>query len=235
MSLRFHGRGIANGRVVPLSDDHLNVITRQTSPNSLASPRATFYVRRSLLLALVLWTIPASAWSQLTDQQVARAIARGERLPDSSLCIGSNVAGEFSVCVQGPEQRIALEAAVAKQAHRRLRPEDVPADVRTPSWTVVIRPNPPALVDGRPVRAPHADDVTLQSRDNPATAMKPVKTVPIPMAWKNAVGLTLTSQGLTATFETDNLPEHDLEIVVTGDGGLERRYILSEGARQQIH
>jgi hypothetical protein len=193
------------------------------------------HLRRSLLLALVLWVIPASARSQLTDQQVARAIARGERLPDQSVCIGSDAAGGFSVCVQGPEQRIALEAAVARQAHRRLRPEDVSADVRMESWTVVVRPSPPALVDGRPVRAPRADAVTLQSRDNPGTAMKPVKTTPIPMSWKNAVGVTLSSQGLTATFETSNLPEHDLEVVVTGDGGLERRYALSEGARQQIH
>jgi hypothetical protein len=179
--------------------------------------------------------IPASAWSQLTDKEVARAIARGERLPDNSVCVGSDAPGEFNVCVQGPEQRIALAAAVARQAKRRLRPEEVPAEWRTASWTVVIRPNPPGLVDGRPVRAPRADAVRLQSRDHPDTATSPIKTEPVPMSWKNAVGVTLTGQGLTATFDTRNVPEHDLEIVVTGAGGLERRYMLSEAARQQIH
>jgi hypothetical protein len=192
-------------------------------------------VSGSLLVVLVLAGIPASAQKQLTDQQVSRAIARGEKQPDTSVCIGSDAAGEFSVCVQGPEQRIALAAAVAKQAHSRLRPEEVPGDWRTPSWTVVIRPNPPGLVDGRPVRAPRVEKAMLQSPDQPGTAMNPIKTAPIPMSWKNGVGLTVTGQGLTATFGTAGLPEHDLEVVVTGDGGLERRYILRDAARQQIH
>jgi hypothetical protein len=171
----------------------------------------------------------------LTDQQVARAISRGDKLPDRYVCIGSDAAGEFSVCVQGPEQRIGVAAMAARQAHRRLHPEDIPASVRAQSWTVVIRPNPPALIDGRPVRAPLAEDVTLQGRDQTGTAMKPVNTARLPVTWNNALGVTLTGQGLTATFETPALSEHDLEIVVGAEGGLERRYILSEGLRQRIH
>jgi hypothetical protein len=171
----------------------------------------------------------------LTDQQVGRAIARSDKLTDRYVCIGSDAAGEFSVCVQGPEQRIGVAAMAAKQAHRRLRPEDIPAAVRAQSWTVVIRPNPPALVDGRPVRAPLAESVTLQSRDQPDTAVKPVNSARFPVAWNNALGVTLTGQGLTATFETPALSEHDLQIVVGAEGGLERRYILSEGHRLRIH
>jgi hypothetical protein len=187
-----------------------------------------------LLLALVLRVHPAAAQTQLTDQQVARAIARGDRLADPYVCIGSNASGEFSVCVQGPEQRIGVAAAVAKRAHRRLRPADVPAAMRTQLWTIVIRPNPPAFVDGRPVRASRAEHVTVQARNQPGTAIEPADIATIPVAWNNAVGVTLTGQGLTATFVAANLPDHDLEIIVAGDEGPEHRYILSEGARQQI-
>jgi hypothetical protein len=65
--------------------------------------------------------------------------------------------------------------------------------------------------------------------------MKPVNTARVPVAWNNALGVTLTGQGLTATFEPPNPPEHDLQIVVGAEGGLERRYLLSAGAHQRIH
>jgi hypothetical protein len=57
----------------------------------------------------------------LDDKEVARAIDQANRLTDPTVCIGTNAAGEFSVCIQGPEQRIGAAALMAKRTRRRLR------------------------------------------------------------------------------------------------------------------
>jgi hypothetical protein len=186
-----------------------------------------------LLVAGLLVANAAPRQGSLTDPQVARAIDRANRLTEPYVCIGRTAAAEFSVCIQGPEQRIGLAAAVAKRAHRRFGPADASADLKALTWTIVVRPNQPALVDGRSVRTPLAEDLTLQFR-GVELSVRPLNAARIPVTWDNAVGVTLKGQGLTATFDASTLPAGDLDVVIMAEGDTERRYALSRSARAQI-
>ena len=187
-----------------------------------------------LFLATLLLVHAGQIQESLTDQQVARAIARADRLADPTVCVGRNVPEEFSVCIQGPEQRVSLAAALAKQARSRLRPADVSADLKARTWTIVVRPNRPGLVNGRPVRTPLAEDLTLQVRGRPEVSLGLLNTVRVPVSWDNAVGVELKGQGLTATLDASGLPTGDLDVVVIAEGGEQRRYVLSQSARARI-
>jgi hypothetical protein len=187
-----------------------------------------------LLVAGLLVANAAPRQGSLTDPQVARAIDRANRLTEPYVCIGRTAAAEFSVCIQGPEQRIGLAAAVAKRAHRRFGPADASADLKALTWTIVVRPNQPALVDGRSVRTPLAEDLTLQFRGRVELSVRPLNAARIPVTWDNAVGVTLKGQGLTATFDASTLPAGELDVVIMAEGGTERRYALSRSARAQI-
>jgi hypothetical protein len=187
-----------------------------------------------LFVAGLLVATAAPRQGSLTDQQVARAISRADRLSDPYVCVGRSAATEFSVCIQGPEQRIGLAATLAKRARRRFRPADASADLKARTWTIIVRPNQPALVNGRSVRTPLAEDLVLQPRGQAELSIRPVNAARIPVAWDNAVGVTLKGQGLTATFDASALPEGDLDVVIIAEGGTERRYVLSQSARAQI-
>lgn len=187
-----------------------------------------------VVVASLLVANAAPLQGPLTDQQVARAIDRADKLTNPYVCVGRAVAPEFLVCIQGPEQRVGLAAAVAKQAHRRLRPADVPADARAQTWTIVVRPSQPALVDGRPVRTPLAEDLTLQVHGHSEVLVRPVNAARTTVTWDNAIGVALKGQGLTATFDASMLPPGDLDVVIVEDGGTERRYLLAQSARGQI-
>jgi hypothetical protein len=171
----------------------------------------------------------------LTDQEVARAIARADRLPEQSVCVGRAAAGHYNVCFQGPEQRIGAAATLAKESRTRLRPADVSVDMKARTWTVVVRPNRPALVDGRPVRTPFAEDLTIKSIEQPEKSMRPRNLSRVAVTWDNAVGVELKGQGLTATIEPSELPGSDLDVIVTAAGGSEHRYVLSQASRDRIH
>jgi hypothetical protein len=187
-----------------------------------------------LFVAGLLVVSAAPLQGSLTDQQVARAIDRADKLTDPYVCVGRAAAGEFIVCIQGPEQRIGLAVALAKQAHRRFRPADASADLKAQTWTIVVRPNQPALVDGRSVRTPLAEDLTLQLRGHAESSVRPLNAARIPFAWDNAVGVTLKGQGITATFDASTLLAGDLDVVIMAEGGIERRYVLSQSVRAQI-
>jgi hypothetical protein len=171
----------------------------------------------------------------LTDQQVARAIARADRLPEQSVCVGRAAAGQYNVCFQGPEQRIGVAATLAKESRTRLRPADVSVDMKAMTWTVVVRPNRPALVDGRPVRTPFAQDLTIKSSEQPEQSVRLRNLARVSVAWDNAVGVELKGQGLTATIDPSELPGSDLDVIVTSAEGSEHRYVLSQGSRDRIH
>jgi hypothetical protein len=172
--------------------------------------------------------------STLSDQQVDRAIARADKLTDRNVCVGQTKAGEFSVCLQGPEQRIGVVATLAKQAHRRFRLADVTADLKAQTWTVVVRPGEPALIDGRPVRSPLAQDLSLELRGHPEVSLPHLNAVPVPVSWDNAIGVSLKGQGLRTTIDPSTLPGGDLDVVIITDGD-QRRYVLSQSSRAKIH
>src|SRR5262245_24148416 len=67
--------------------------------------------------------------AQLTDKEVSQAIDKGPKEKVPSVCVGKPVPGEFTVCFQGPEQRIGVAASMAKQAQRKLRPADIASDM----------------------------------------------------------------------------------------------------------
>jgi hypothetical protein len=187
-----------------------------------------------LFVAGLLLASAALIQGSLTDQQIARAIDRADRLTDPYVCVGLTRPAEFSVCIQGPQQRIGLAAALAKRAHRPFRPADASADLKARTWTIVVRPNQPALVDGRSVRTPLAEDLTLQLRGHAEVSVRSLNTAQIQVVWDNAVGMTLKGQGLTATFDASMLPAGDLDVVIAAEGGNERRYPLSRSARARI-
>jgi hypothetical protein len=175
-----------------------------------------------------------TADAQLSPREVSEAIGRARKATTPPVCLGRNVAGDFLVCIQGPEQRIEAAAVLAKQTHRRFRAEDVPDDMKARTWFVVVRPIQPGLVDGRPVRTPEAESLRVLPRQPQATPITLLNVTRVPYSWDNAVGVTLRSQGLTALLDPTMLPPGSLEFVVTTEGGPERRYVLSESNRAQI-
>jgi len=182
---------------------------------------------------LLAYAIPAQG--PLTDQQVARAIDRAGKETDPYACVGRATVPDFRICLQGPEQRIISVATKAKELRRRLRPTDVPAEVKAQTWTIVVHPSQPALVNGRPMRSALVQDLTMQGAGHPELSVKPLTVAPLPVTWDNAIGVALKGQGLTATVDPSMLPPGDLEIVVVEDTGTTRRYQLTESVRAQIH
>jgi hypothetical protein len=102
------------------------------------------------------------------------------------------------------------------------------------TWTVVVRPNRPALVDGRPVRTPFAEDLTIKSSEHPEQSVRLRNLARVSIAWDNAVGVELKGQGLTASIDPSELPGSDLDVIVTGPQGSEYRYVLSQASRDRI-
>jgi hypothetical protein len=178
---------------------------------------------------------PAPGQEPLTDQQVARVIGRADKMKDSSICIGRAAAPDFRICLQGPEQRIVLATAIAKQEHHRLQPADVPAEVRAHTWSIIARPGQPALVNGRPVRTALAENLTVQVPGHPELSVKALDVAPLAVSWGNAVGVAVKGQGLTASVDASTLPPGDLDIVIVEDSGTARRYGLAQSVRAQIH
>ena len=183
----------------------------------------------------VLVATQAPGQEPLTDQQVGRVIDRADKMKDTSVCVGRAAPPDFSICLQGPEQRIVGATAIAKQEHHRLRPADVPADVRAHTWSIIVRPGKPALVNGRPVRSALAENLTVQVSGHPELSVRPVDVAPLAVTWGNAVGVALKGQGLTATVDASTLPPGDLDIVIVEDSGTARRYGLAQAMRMQIH
>jgi hypothetical protein len=171
----------------------------------------------------------------LTDREVARAIDRAGKVTDPYVCVGRSVVPDFRICLQGPELRIAVAARLAKELHRHLRPPEVPVDMRAHTWTIVVHPSQPALVNGQPVRSALAEDLSLQLAGHPELLVRPLTIAPLAVTWDNAVGIALKGQGLTATVDSSMLPPGDLEINVVEDTGTTRRYMLAESMRAQIH
>jgi hypothetical protein len=188
-------------------------------------------------LAVVGILVAAQAQGQepLTDQQVARVIDRAAKMKDSSICVGRAAAPDFSICLQGPEQRIVVATAIAKQEQHRLRPADVPADVRAHTWSIIVRPGKPALVNGSPVRSALATDLTLQVAGHAELSVKTLTAAPLAVTWDNAVGVAVKGQGLKVSVDASTLPPGDLDIVIAEDSGTARRYLLTQSLRAQIH
>jgi hypothetical protein len=188
-----------------------------------------------LVVVGVLVLTAAPGQGPLTDQQVARVIDRADKVKDTSVCVGRSAAPDFRICLQGPEQRIVVATAIAKQEHHRLRPADVPAEVRAHTWSIIVRPGQPALVAGQPVRSALAENLTVQVPGRPELSVRAMDVAPLAVTWGNAVGATLKGQGLTASVDASTLPPGDLDIVIVEDSGTARRYGLAQSLRAQIH
>jgi hypothetical protein len=187
------------------------------------------------LLSAALAAAGAAPIQRMLTDQVGNALGvAAERPTDPGTCIGRATAGEFSVCLQGPEQRIAMASAAAKQAHRRLRSAYVSEEMKAQEWSVIARPNAPALIDGRGVKAPVGEQISVQLHEHPDQRVEPLKMEPMPVEWGNAIGVTVKGQGVTARFHMPMLPEGDLDIVIQVAGGGERRYPISRALRAQI-
>jgi hypothetical protein len=176
--------------------------------------------------------VPAAA---LSDKEVSQAIDKGPKQQVTSVCVGKAVPGEFTICFQGPEQRIWVAATSAKQAQRKLRPADIADDLRIRTWLVVVRPNRPGLVEGQPTRTPSPEEVSLNRVGQAQTgSIKPLRVSRVTFEWDNARGVTLRGEGLSATFDPAPLPLGDVEVMVSIEGSGERRYVLTDAERSQV-
>ena len=176
---------------------------------------------------------PAAAVAQLTDKEVGQVIDAAAKMKVRSVCIAEATPGEFGVCVQGPEQRIASAALTAHQAHRAVHPTGISAEMRAPTWMIFALPHAPALVAGRFVRA-SADKLQLRREGSLDVPIDPIVSVHTTYAWDNPVGTKLTAQGVTATFDPSKLPPGALDVLVTTEDGSEHRYTITESARYLI-
>ena len=176
--------------------------------------------------------VPAAA---LTDKEVSQAIDKASKQQVTSVCVGKAVPGEFTICFQGPEQRIWVATTMAKQAKRKLRSADIADDLKSRTWLVVVRPNRPGLVEGQPTRTPSPEEVSLNRPGQAQTgSIKPLSVSRVTFEWDNARGVTLRGEGLSATFDPAPLPLGDVEVMVSIEGSGERRYILSDAERSQV-
>jgi hypothetical protein len=171
---------------------------------------------------------------QLSDKDVSRVIGRADKM-SRSVCLGDLRPGQFNVCVQGPEQRIASAANAAKLTGKSLKANTVPNEMKSLTWTVFALPNAPALVAGKFVRTPSAQTIRLRlTGAADASSVDPLNATLSTYSWDNSVGARLISLGITAVFDAWMLDPGTIDILITTENGAELHYALPQDARDRI-
>ena len=189
-------------------------------------------LRLFALCAAVLLAVDAPA-DRLSDKDVSKAIGRADKML-RSVCLGDIRPGQFNVCVQGPEQRIASAAYTAKLARRSVKADAIPDEMKALNWTVFALPNAPALVGGKFIRTPSAKAIQLRVPSGDTPVIEPLDAKTSPYSWDNSVGARLVSVGITAVFDAWMLDPGTIDVVITTEDGAELHYALPQSARDQI-
>lgn len=179
----------------------------------------------------------------LTDDELVAAIQAGSKnknreqglvLADTMSSFGaltSEGTTGFSVVLYTPTTWIRHNAALRAKRYQELKPADVDQDMRQPLLRVIANPDIPRKVTASgAVGSASVDHVVLQDKSRKIT-IQPVTTEPFTQDAKNALGATLTYQGVNATFNLDDLRElrgpkmdESFYVVVIGATGEEKKF-----------
>jgi len=152
-----------------------------------------------------------SAWSvgaqPLTDHQVA-AILHDPGRDAAGLYLGETfnpAASGFSINVYSPAAWVRFQAQKAKREMRPFGPEDVDAEMRADVWRVTAYPSMPK--DFRYMGyVSSVSNVVIRDRAA-LTVIQPLTKSPFPHSAQNAMGASVTYEGLETGFSGDAVRE----------------------------
>lgn len=193
-----------------------------------------------IVLALMFSVVTTTAvlgFPQLTDTDVAQAIAAGQnrRFRDlSATCVatvdsftlstdkGIRPTGGFDVTVSGNRGRIALLAADAKRSSKALTAVDIPDSLRNPAIFVLADPRQPSKNKDTIQVASPIDSIVLKSETAGALVVRPESFDTEPVEWTNVMGETVVGTRGLARFSytaVATLPDGDFDVVVSTKAG----------------
>jgi hypothetical protein len=168
-----------------------------------------------------------------TDAQIEQVL-REPPTGQLGVCFGNQRSMQFEVCAEGPLQRIAIAARNAKKSYQPFELGNVANSMRENVWMVFAVPTKPVRDSGEWHVTPAAKEALFQpSGQKDAPVVRPVRLTVQPQTWSNALGGTITSAGFTATFNPDDLPPGQLDLIIL-TSAREQRYVLSEADRARI-
>ena len=174
---------------------------------------------RTSLAALVALAFASSGVmaQSLTDAQILEAIKAGESKKFDHLisdCIatagfgeimrsgdGVTRTGSFNVVLSTNPGRIAFMAARAKRLYKRLRLDDVTADLRTPAVVVSVEPIEPQSSGKTISVAAPIEHMVLKSKTNQDQVAQPSHVDKEPVEWSNLLGGKVEANRAVAFFE----------------------------------
>lgn len=170
---------------------------------------------------------------ELTTPQVEAAIKAG--LQKKSLAVQGR-AGLFSIVVEGPTARVARAANDAASEFKPFIASQVTPEMRAPIVTIMASPDAPTIHLGRISPTPNATHMVLLPRGSKdsSKAVQPIRKNQVAQQFGNAMGASVTSQGLLAEFSLTELPAGEFDVVVIAENGVEHRRTIKKDDRQQI-
>src|SRR5580765_3427153 len=181
------------------------------------------------LLCLDATATPCSAQSTATsavlaDSDVAQAVEFGKANKNkksgysgSANCNGflQDFLPVYAVVAQGPLGRISSASADATRKYATFGPADVTAEMRAPSLAIGIQQDLKQWPDGSlksdVVAVDHVVIRGFDDKGEPGPAVQPTHVEPLPATWQNLMGGKVETKGVLATFDTQALPEGDLQ------------------------
>jgi hypothetical protein len=187
--------------------------------------------RLSTALALIFVSLVSLQAQDLTDQQIADAIAAGTAARVTEFVVFINGAGPFDLQMVGPMGRVALAAWQARGQGRTFTAADIVPDVKTARWLVVITPNLSPFRHAHPERTNVMAQLTrvesipsppthvvMSFRGSHADLVQPESEHTEAVAWFNSVGGRRDGQSLIALFDPAKLPGGTFTVVVNAQG-----------------
>jgi hypothetical protein len=166
---------------------------------------------------LAVLAVAASAAGQLSEVDVAAAIAEGAKLKQQTHKIGfthRGAPGGYHILAYGPLGRIALASADAAVEFKTFSPGDVTPALSASTLTVRAEPVAPSSgIITRPLRA-----LVIRAKGS-ETVIQPTSLDREPRQWSNALGGQFSGEAATSTFDLAAIPAGEFEILTVGDRG----------------
>jgi hypothetical protein len=156
------------------------------------------------LVVVVAVLLLGSAWTAgaqpLTDDQIAAIIRDpGKAEPGLHLDEAFNLAASgFVIDVYSPAAWLRLQAQKAKREMRPFTPADVDAEMRADVWRVKAFPSMPRRLHDT-IAVSSVSHVVIRDK-SAATVIQPLTKSPFPHSAQNALGASVSYDGLDAGF-----------------------------------
>jgi hypothetical protein len=176
---------------------------------------------------------PAARIGPLTDAEVETALAYGKVHPNINLGLGLGTWGRhcrgskdhntecgFQIVLQGPHGRVVTAASARAGQYLPYSADSVTVEMRSPVLTVQATPTAPEF-EGSWRQSPPVQRIVLQARaprGETGAVVQPLAVRTYPMQWTNALGAVFQGQGAIASFDMNQVPAGDFDVVLVTGG-----------------